>query len=32
MVLEYVVTLFFYMYLSSFPSTTYLQDCLFSIV
>ena len=31
-VLEYVVTLFFYMYLSSFPSTTYLRDCLFSIV
>ena len=32
MVLQYVVTLFFYMYLSSFPSTTYLRDCLFSNV
>ena len=32
MVLENVLILFFYMQLSSFPSTTYWNDCLYSIV
>ena len=31
-VLENVLILFFYMQLSSFPSTTYWNDCLYSIV
>ena len=32
MVLKNVLISFFYKYLSSFPSTTYWRDCLFSIV
>ena len=32
MVLESILISFFYMWLSSFPSTNYWRDCLFSIV
>ena len=32
MLLETILTLFFYVYKSSFSSTTYWRDCLFSIV